>query len=163
MPDPLDGLTPAQREVAAHRGGPLVVVGAAGTGKTRALLARHAWLASAGGLAPEQVLALTSSEEAADALRTGVEDELERGFEELCVHTVHGFGARLLRAAEAALAEERGATTFRLFTGHRSEGNLRLYHRSGYEAVGRSQGADGVEMIILEKPARQAGAYAATA
>ncbi|HEX6621808.1 MAG TPA: ATP-dependent helicase, partial [Solirubrobacteraceae bacterium] len=105
MPDPLDGLTPAQHEVAAHRGGPLLVVGAAGTGKTRALLARHAWLASAGGLAPEQVLALTASEAAADALRTGVEDELERGFEELAVHTVHGFGARLLRdeALEAGL------------------------------------------------------------
>ena len=105
MPDPLDGLTPAQREVAAHRGGPLLVVGAAGTGKTRALLARHAWLASAGGLAPEQVLALTATEAAADALRTGVEDELERGFEELAVHTVHGFGARLLRdeALEAGL------------------------------------------------------------
>jgi DNA helicase-2/ATP-dependent DNA helicase PcrA len=105
VPDPLDGLTPAQREIAAHRGGPLVVVGAAGTGKTRALLARHAWLATAGGLAPEQVLALTASEAAADALRTGVEDELERGFEELAVHTVHGFAARLLRdeALEAGL------------------------------------------------------------
>ncbi|MQY39013.1 hypothetical protein SRB17_70280 [Streptomyces sp. RB17] len=81
----------------------------------------------------------------------------------LCVHPRlqgHGIGARLLRAAEAALAAERGATRFRLFTGHRSEGNLRLYRRSGYETVGRSKGADGVEMIILEK---QAGTYAATA
>jgi len=105
VPDPLDGLTPAQREVVAHRGGPLLVVGAAGTGKTRTLLHRHAWLATAGGLAPEQVLALTGSEAAADALRAGVEDELERGFEELAVHTVHGFAARLLRdeALEAGL------------------------------------------------------------
>ena len=105
MPDPLDGLTPAQREVAAYRGGALVVVGAAGTGKTRALLARHAWLATAGGLAPEQVLSLTASEAAADALRAGIEDELERGFEELAVHTPHGFAARLLRdeALEAGL------------------------------------------------------------
>jgi DNA helicase-2/ATP-dependent DNA helicase PcrA len=105
VPDPLDGLTPRQREVASHRGGPLIVVGAAGTGKTRALLHRHAWLATAGGLAPEQVLALTASEAAADALRAGVEDELERGFEELAVHTVHGCAARLLRdeALEAGL------------------------------------------------------------
>ena len=105
MPDPLDGLTLAQREIVAHRGGPLVVVGAAGTGKTRTLLHRHAWLATAGGLAPEQVLALTASEAAADAFRAGVEDELERGFEELAVHTVHGFAARLLRdeALEAGL------------------------------------------------------------
>jgi DNA helicase-2/ATP-dependent DNA helicase PcrA len=105
VPDPLDGLTSAQREIVAHRGGPLVVVGAAGTGKTRTLLHRHAWLATAGGLAPEQVLALTASEAAADAFRAGVEDELERGFEELAVHTVHGFAARLLRdeALEAGL------------------------------------------------------------
>jgi DNA helicase-2/ATP-dependent DNA helicase PcrA len=105
VPDPLDRLTPSQREVVAHQGGPLVVVGAAGTGKTRALRHRHAWLATAGGLAPEQVLALTSSEAAADAMRAGVEDELEHGFEELAVHTVHGFGARLLRdeALEAGL------------------------------------------------------------
>jgi DNA helicase-2/ATP-dependent DNA helicase PcrA len=97
VPDPLDGLTPAQREIVTQRGGPLIVVGAAGTGKTRALLHRHAWLATAGGLAPEQVLAITASEAAADALRAGVEDELERGFEELAVHTVHGFAARMLR------------------------------------------------------------------
>jgi superfamily I DNA/RNA helicase/CRISPR/Cas system-associated exonuclease Cas4 (RecB family) len=105
VPDPLDGLTQAQREIVAYRGGALIVVGAAGTGKTRTLLHRHAWLATAGGLAPEQVLALTASEAAADALRAGVEDELERGFEELAVHTVHGFAARLLgdEALEAGL------------------------------------------------------------
>ncbi|MGW5372635.1 GNAT family N-acetyltransferase [Streptomyces sp. NPDC004009] len=81
----------------------------------------------------------------------------------LCVHPRlqgHGIGARLLRAAETALSEQRGATRFRLHTGHRSEGNLRLYRRVGYEAVGRSTGADGVELIVLEK---RAGTYAATA
>ena len=44
------------------------------------------------------------------------------------------------RAAESALAGERGAKRFRLHTGHRSEGNLRLYRRVGYETVGTSQG-----------------------
>ncbi|MFF7332245.1 GNAT family N-acetyltransferase [Streptomyces sp. NPDC090306] len=83
----------------------------------------------------------------------------------LCVHPRlqgHGIGARLLRAAEAALAEERGATRFRLHTGHRSEGNLRLYRRVGYQTVGTQQGTDGVPMIVLEKPA-QADSFAATA
>lgn len=83
----------------------------------------------------------------------------------LCVHPRlqgHGIGARLLRAAESALAEERGATRFRLHTGHRSEGNLRLYRRVGYETVGTSKGEDGVPMIVLEKSA-PAGTYAATA
>jgi hypothetical protein len=51
------------------------------------------------------------------------------------------------------LAGERGATKFRLFTGHRSEGNLRLYRRVGYRTVGTSEGSDGVRMIVLEKPA----------
>jgi ribosomal protein S18 acetylase RimI-like enzyme len=81
----------------------------------------------------------------------------------LCVHPRlqgHGIGARLLRAAESALAEERGAKKFRLHTGHRSEGNLRLYRRVGYETVGTSQGDDGVPMIVLEKPVE---AYVATA
>ncbi|MEU4152084.1 GNAT family N-acetyltransferase [Streptomyces sp. NPDC026659] len=81
----------------------------------------------------------------------------------LCVHPRlqgHGIGARLLGAAEAALTEQRGATVFRLHSGHRSDAGLRLYRRAGYQAVGRSKGADGVEMIVLEK---KAGAYAATA
>ncbi|SMQ15084.1 Predicted N-acetyltransferase YhbS [Streptomyces sp. Ag82_O1-12] len=81
----------------------------------------------------------------------------------LCVHPRlqgHGIGARLLRAAESALAGQHGATRFRLHTGHRSEGNLRLYRKVGYETVGTAQGADGVPMIVLEKPA---STYAATA
>jgi ribosomal protein S18 acetylase RimI-like enzyme len=83
----------------------------------------------------------------------------------LCVHPRlqgHGIGARLLSAAEAALAEERGARTFQLHTGHRSEGNLRLYRRVGYETVGTSKGDDGVPMIVLQKQA-PAGSYATTA
>jgi DNA helicase-2/ATP-dependent DNA helicase PcrA len=105
VPVPPGDLTPAQHAVVTHRGGPLLVVGAAGTGKTRALAHRHAWLATEGGATPEQVLAITGSEAAADALRGDVEDLLHRGFEELAVHTVHGFCARLLHdeALEAGL------------------------------------------------------------
>jgi DNA helicase-2/ATP-dependent DNA helicase PcrA len=102
---PSDPLTPAQRDVVEHRSGPLLVIGGAGTGKTRALVARHAWLASPGGLAPEAVVAVTASEAAADRFRAAVEDELDRGFAELAVHTVHGVAARLLHdeALEAGL------------------------------------------------------------
>lgn len=81
----------------------------------------------------------------------------------LCVHPRlqgHGIGARLLRAAEAALEGEHGATRFQLHTGHRSEGNLRLYRRVGYRTVGTFKGTDGVPMMLLEKPA---GEYAPTA
>jgi DNA helicase-2/ATP-dependent DNA helicase PcrA len=105
VPVPPGGLTPAQHAVVTHRGGPLLVIGAAGTGKTRALAHRHAWLATDGGATPEQVLTLTGSEAAADAMRGAVEDLLDRGFEELAIHTVPGFCARLLHdeALEAGL------------------------------------------------------------
>jgi len=74
----------------------------------------------------------------------------------LCVHPRlqgHGLGARLLRAAESGLVGERSATRFRLHTGHRSEGNLRLYRSAGYTAVGDMTSQDGVRMVLLEKDA----------
>ncbi|MEV6115586.1 GNAT family N-acetyltransferase [Streptomyces sp. NPDC052109] len=114
-------------------------------------------------VASDCVFVARLGDEVVGSVRGKVAEDGAAAIGRLCVHPRlqgHGIGARLLRAAEAALVEERGATKFRLFTGHRSEGNLRLYRRSGYETVGRSQGDDGVELIILEK---QAGTYAATA
>ncbi|MFJ9541511.1 GNAT family N-acetyltransferase [Streptomyces sp. NPDC101225] len=102
-------------------------------------------------------------EEVVGSVRGRVTEDGSASIGKLCVHPRlqgHGIGARLLRAAESALAQERGAKLFRLHTGHRSEGNLRLYRKVGYEAVGTSQGNDGVPMIVLEKTA---GTFAATA
>ncbi|WP_395245063.1 GNAT family N-acetyltransferase [Agromyces sp. MMS24-K17] len=58
-----------------------------------------------------------------------------------------GLGTALLRAAEQA----SGAHRFALFTGHRSEGNLRLYEREGYRRVRREVLRPGVELVHLEK------------
>lgn len=83
--------------------------------------------------------------------------------DKLCVHPRlqgHGIGARLLRAAETALAGQHGATRVRLSTGHRSEGSLSLYRKVGYERVGTARSADGIPMIVLEK---SIASYAATA
>ena len=96
MPAALDGLSPAQRVAATHTGGPLLIVGGAGSGKTRTLVARFAWLIEQGE-APEAILAFARSERAADALRRDVEDGIARPYEELAVTTVHAFCARLLR------------------------------------------------------------------
>ncbi|MES5822293.1 GNAT family N-acetyltransferase [Streptomyces sp. RG80] len=114
-------------------------------------------------VAADCVFVARLGEEVVGSVRGRVTEDGSAAIGKLCVHPRlqgHGIGARLLKAAESALAEERGATVFRLFTGHRSEGNLRLYRKVGYEAVGTSKGADGVPMIVLEKPA---GTYAATA
>jgi ribosomal protein S18 acetylase RimI-like enzyme len=102
-------------------------------------------------------------EEVVGSVRGRVTEDGSAAIGKLCVHPRlqgHGIGGRLLRAAEAALAQERGVKVFRLHTGHRSEGNLRLYRKVGYEAVGTSQGDDGVPMVVLEKAA---GTYATTA
>ncbi|MDX3241425.1 MULTISPECIES: GNAT family N-acetyltransferase [unclassified Streptomyces] len=114
-------------------------------------------------LATDCVFVARLGDEVVGSVRGRLTEDGAAAIGKLCVHPRlqgHGIGARLLRAAESALAEERGAKKFRLFTGHRSEGNLRLYRRVGYETVGTSEGTDGVLMIVLEK---QAGEYAATA
>lgn len=114
-------------------------------------------------VAADCVFVARLGDEVVGSVRGTVTEDGAASIGKLCVHPRlqgHGIGARLLRAAEAALAEERGATTFRLRTGHRSEGNLRLYRRVGYQTVGTLEGEDGVPMIVLEKAA---GTYAATA
>jgi DNA helicase-2/ATP-dependent DNA helicase PcrA len=105
VPDPARALTPAQARAASHRGGPLLVLGAAGSGRSRTLVARFAHLVAEGS-APEQVLLLTRTAAAADALRAQVEDALgDRPFEQLPVLPVHGMCAQLLRdeALEASV------------------------------------------------------------
>src|SRR4051794_41296969 len=68
MPDLLDGLNATQRAVVTHPDGPLLVVAGAGTGKTRTLTHRFAWLVEQGGPAG-CILALTFSNPAAAEMR----------------------------------------------------------------------------------------------
>ena len=65
-----------------------------------------------------------------------------------------GLGSRLLAAVEAELPAT--VTALRLFTGERSEGNLRLYARAGYAETGRESTAAGYALVHLgkQRPAR---------
>ena len=96
-------LSPAQREAVEHPGGPLLILGGAGTGKTTVLAERFVHLAA--DAPPESLLVLCHSAPAADALREQLEDRLAAAYEELAVTTFHGFCARLLHdeALEAGL------------------------------------------------------------
>src|ERR671927_215721 len=104
MPDLLDGLNARQRAVVTHPGGPLLVVAGAGTGKTRTLTRRFAWLVEQGTPA-EEILALTFSAPAAAEMRERLEELIDRPYEELHVGTFHSFCSRLLadEALEAGL------------------------------------------------------------
>ncbi len=97
-------VTSPQREAVTHPGGPLLILGGAGTGKTRILIERFAHLVDS-GVDPESVLVLTFSTAAAEALREQLEAVVSRSFEELTVTTFHGFCAQLLRdeAADAGV------------------------------------------------------------
>ncbi|HEY1277316.1 MAG TPA: ATP-dependent DNA helicase [Thermoleophilaceae bacterium] len=96
MPESLDGLNAAQREAVTHPGGPLLVIAGAGTGKTRTLTRRFAWLVEQ-GVPADQVLALTFSSPAAAEMRGRLETLLQAPYEELHVATFHSFCQRLLQ------------------------------------------------------------------
>ena len=104
MPVVLDGLNRSQEQAVTYEGGPLVVVAPAGTGKTRTLTARFAWLVEQ-GLAADSILALTFSAPAAAEMRERLELAIESPYEELHVATFHSFCTRLLQdeALEACL------------------------------------------------------------
>src|SRR5215218_6480084 len=96
MPVALDGLNRAQEAAVTHADGALVVVAGAGTGKTRTVVQRFAWLVGE-GVPAEQILALTFSAPGAADLRERIEAVLESPYEELHVETFRSFCLRLLQ------------------------------------------------------------------
>ncbi len=96
-PDPLlDILNAEQRAAVTHRGGPLLIVAGAGTGKTRVLTHRMAWLIREGHAKPEQVLALAFNEKAAREMEERVDVLLPYGAAPTGILTFHAFGQQLL-------------------------------------------------------------------
>src|SRR2546423_13432825 len=96
MPPQTGALSAAQLDAVTHPGGPMLVVAGAGTGKTRVVTERFAWLVAEGTPA-DCILALTFSNAAAGEMRERLETMIETSWEELPVATFHSFCARLLR------------------------------------------------------------------
>ncbi|MGW7432636.1 GNAT family N-acetyltransferase [Streptomyces sp. NPDC054861] len=65
----------------------------------------------------------------------------------------HGLGGRLLDAIERHFAGDAAPKRYQLFSGHRSDGNLRLYRRKGYAAVGTREIGPRLTLVTLEKAA----------
>src|SRR4051794_19750873 len=104
MPASLDGLDRTQRSAVTHRGGPLLVLGGPGTGKTHVITHRAAWLVEE-GTAAESVLVLAPTAAAASDLRVRLETLIDTPYEELSVYGAQELCERLLRdeALEAGL------------------------------------------------------------
>ncbi|MCP3689556.1 MAG: UvrD-helicase domain-containing protein, partial [Gammaproteobacteria bacterium] len=94
----LDSLNNHQREAVTAEPGPLLVLAGAGSGKTRVLTHRIAWVCEVGGLSPFSVLAVTFTNKAANEMRARVEALLGISAAAMWVGTFHGLAHRMLRA-----------------------------------------------------------------
>ncbi|MFI1970949.1 GNAT family N-acetyltransferase [Streptomyces cinnamoneus] len=102
------------------------------------------------------VLVARLGEEVVGSVRGTVDDDGTAVITGLIVHPRmqrHGLGGRLLGALETRLAGEWAARRFRLATGQRSEGNLRLYRKWGYEPTGTEEVTRKLTLVTLEKEA----------
>jgi len=93
----LDSLNDAQREAVAAPAGNLLVQAGAGSGKTRVLIHRIAWLNQVEGASPYAILAVTFTNKAAAELRNRLEAMLDQPLGAMWVGTFHGLAHRMLR------------------------------------------------------------------
>ncbi len=93
----LDDLNDAQREAVSAAPGPLLVLAGAGSGKTRVLTHRVAWLVGVEGVSPHAILAVTFTNKAAHEMRGRIESMLQVPVGGMWVGTFHGLSHRLLR------------------------------------------------------------------
>ncbi len=91
-----DGLNQAQRDAVTHQGGPLLVVAGAGSGKTRVLTRRIAWLID-NGVSPFEILAITFTNKAASEMKHRVSALIGPVAEKMWVSTFHSACVRILR------------------------------------------------------------------
>jgi len=87
-----------QKKVITHGDGPLLVVAGAGTGKTRAITSRIAWLIEQEKAKPDEILALTFTDKAANEMEERVDQLLPLGYYTLWISTFHSFADKVLRA-----------------------------------------------------------------
>jgi len=135
-----DSLNPDQKEAALYRGGPLLILAGAGTGKTRVIVHRIASLLQE-GVSAGRILAVTFTNKAAGELRNRIDKLAPGQGPRIWVHTFHAFAARMLRqhALQAGLPKH--------FTVYDSDDQKRII-------------VDCLKELDLAKEKKKAGLYA---
>ena len=109
--DILEGLNPAQREAVVNYNGPSLIIAGAGSGKTRVLTTRIAWML-AQGVSPNSILALTFTNKAAREMRERIEKLVGAQARYIRMGTFHSVFARILRENAAKLGYPESYTIY---------------------------------------------------
>ncbi|MSM40019.1 MAG: AAA family ATPase [Geobacter sp.] len=118
----LQSLNPQQRAAVAHNEGPLLVLAGAGSGKTRVITSRIAYLVQSRGVAPEQILAVTFTNKAAREMQERLQELVGGQAKGMVVSTFHSLGVRLLRQEIERLGYKRN---FSIYSGSDQLGLIR--------------------------------------
>jgi superfamily I DNA/RNA helicase len=108
----LAGLNEPQRSAVTHEEGPLLILAGAGSGKTRVLIHRLAWLVHSGRVRHDEILAITFTNKAAQEMRERAELLLGRRTRGMWVMTFHAACARMLRSEAPRLGYTRTFTIY---------------------------------------------------
>ncbi len=93
----LNELNQQQKDAVIHETGPLLVLAGAGSGKTKVITHRFAYLAAAHKVSPSSILAMTFTNKAAEEMKTRIADLTGRNTNGLWIGTFHSLSARILR------------------------------------------------------------------
>ena len=110
--DVLQGLSPRQREAVQHENGPLLIVAGPGSGKTRVMAHRVAYLIEERDVAPWRILAVTFTNKAARELRDRCDSLVPQAADALQVRTFHSFCAQVLRTFPESAGLEPGYSIY---------------------------------------------------
>ena len=144
----LAGLDAEQRAAAEHAGGPLLIIAGPGSGKTRTLTHRIAYLVAERGVPAAQCLAITFTRRAATEVRQRLQRLLPEDWQDVAVHTFHSLGLTILQEHGRVVGLHRG---FRVVDEHE-----RLELLTTVLGTSQREGRRLLEAISRAKRTRQA-------